>query len=861
MQLMRASRLRRDSDSRTTGRRLRSGWKSAAIGLEALENRQLLSTYNVATSGSDSASGASASPFKTIQKAASVLRAGDTLNIRAGSYAGLDASGLSGTQSAPITIQADPAATPGSVVINSPDDQSDGITVDGSQWLTIQGLTVKASAMSRDGIRIVSGSNNTSIVNCDVSGANRFGLFASGSSNVRIEGSYLHDNPGDGSAMTGHDAYITGGCINAIFRGNTVARAGSQGLHMNADGGAVSGALVENNTFIDNVNNGINCDGVTNSTFRNNVIVGSTKHGISMYQIDGATGSTGNVIENNTIYSPNSSGAGIQLTASSTGNTIFNNIIVGGSDGAINVSSDSKSGMVSDYNAVQDRFTNNGSIVNLSSWRSGTGQDAHSFVAPSASTLFVNSGAGDYHLRSGSPAIDAGTSSLNGKSAPTSDLEGNARPAGGAFDIGAYESGSTAPTSDTTAPTISGVGAANLSSSGATVSWTTNESSDSQVEYGTSTSYGSSTSLNTSQVTNHSAAVAGLQANTLYHYRVKSSDAAGNLAVSGDFTFTTTAAADTTAPTLSAIAAGTLANTSATITWATNEASDTQVEYGTSTSYGSATALDGTLVTNHSAALSSLQAGTQYHYRVKSRDAAGNLAVSGDFTFTTTSATSPDTTPPAIWAIAASGTTTNSANISWTSDEPSDTQVEYGTSTSYGSSTALNTALVTSHNAGLSNLQAGTVYHYRVKSRDAAGNLAVTADQTFTTVAAPTSAGDTTPPTASLSANNVTSRGATSYTFKVTYTDNVRVSVSTLGNREILVNGPNGYSQLATLVSIDINSNGTPRTATYRITPPGGFWNRFDNGTYSVVMRANKVLDTAGNPVAPGTIGTFSVRI
>src|SRR6185295_2507417 len=50
---------------------------------------------------------------------------------------------------------------------------------------------------------------------------------------------------------------------------------------------------------------------------------------------------------------------------------------------------------------------------------------------------------------------------------------------------------------------------------------------------------------------------------------------------------------------------------------------------------GSATTLDVTLVTAHSQGLSGLVPATLYHYRVKSRDAAGNLAVSGDFTLTT----------------------------------------------------------------------------------------------------------------------------------------------------------------------------------------------------------------------------------
>src|SRR5207244_3834968 len=56
------------------------------------------------------------------------------------------------------------------------------------------------------------------------------------------------------------------------------------------------------------------------------------------------------------------------------------------------------------------------------------------------------------------------------------------------------------------------------------------------------------------------------------------------------------------------------------------------------TSYGSSSTLNTALVTSHSVSLTGLLASTTYHYRVKSRDAAGNLQTSGDFTFTTRSA-------------------------------------------------------------------------------------------------------------------------------------------------------------------------------------------------------------------------------
>lgn len=101
---------------------------------------------------------------------------------------------------------------------------------------------------------------------------------------------------------------------------------------------------------------------------------------------------------------------------------------------------------------------------------------------------------------------------------------------------------------DVMAPIISNVNKTNITQTSVTVTWITNEASDSQVDYGTSTSYGSSSPLNSTDVTSHSVALSGLTAGTLYHYRVKSRDAAGNLAISGDFTFTTLSAADVTPP-------------------------------------------------------------------------------------------------------------------------------------------------------------------------------------------------------------------------------------------------------------------------------------------------------------------------
>ena len=96
---------------------------------------------------------------------------------------------------------------------------------------------------------------------------------------------------------------------------------------------------------------------------------------------------------------------------------------------------------------------------------------------------------------------------------------------------------------------------------------------------------------------------------------------------------------DTTNPIISQVTATNIGASFVAINWSTDEPSDSQVEYGTSTSFGSNTPLDTVLATSHSLTLNSLSPNTPYFFRVKSHDAAGNLGNSGTFTFTTTPAT------------------------------------------------------------------------------------------------------------------------------------------------------------------------------------------------------------------------------
>src|SRR3989344_620791 len=100
----------------------------------------------------------------------------------------------------------------------------------------------------------------------------------------------------------------------------------------------------------------------------------------------------------------------------------------------------------------------------------------------------------------------------------------------------------------------------------------------------------------------------------------------------------------------------------------------------------------------------------------------------------------PDFTKPVISAVVSSNITQTSAVIFWITDELSDTQVQYGPTASYGSSSGITPTLVTAHSVNLFNLQPGTTYHYRVTSKDRSGNLAISPDFIFTTVTLPPSA-------------------------------------------------------------------------------------------------------------------------
>jgi hypothetical protein len=236
--------------------------------------------------------------------------------------------------------------------------------------------------------------------------------------------------------------------------------------------------------------------------------------------------------------------------------------------------------------------------------------------------------------------------------------------------------------------------------------------------------------------------ISNLAADTEYHFRVKSSDSSGNQSVSGDNTFVTAAISSpapnnpsVTLPVASSVTELEVSPTAETISWTTDLPADSQLFYGTTSSYGQSTTLDASLVNVHNVTLTNLIPNTTYHYQIKSKTADGHYAVTTDEDFSTAQA--PIRAP--IISSVSSSVSTNSATVTWITDVAATEQVEYGLSTAYDSQTVEDETLATSHSVTITNLAPNTTYDFRVTSENSLGDLSLSANHTFTTSAAASS--------------------------------------------------------------------------------------------------------------------------
>ncbi len=326
------------------------------------------------------------------------------------------------------------------------------------------------------------------------------------------------------------------------------------------------------------------------------------------------------------------------------------------------------------------------------------------------------------------------------------------------FRISATNAGGTSKGLDETfktlptAPAVVTKAASSVAQTAATLSATVNpnggEVTTCNFEYGTGTAYGKTAPCSTLPGSGTSAvavsvALTGLTANTTYHFRISATNA-GDTSTGSDETFKTLP----NPPTVEAKPASLLTQTSATLNGAVNpegaEVSKCEVEYGTDTAYGktapcSTSPGSGTSPVAVSAALTGLTADTNYHFRISATN-AGGTSKGSDETFKT------QTNAPAVEAKQALSLTQTSAVLNGTVNpeggEISSCDVEYGTSTTYGSSVPC-TILPGSGSgpvavsASLTGLTADTIYHFRISASNASGTSRGP-DETFKTLATTT---------------------------------------------------------------------------------------------------------------------------
>ncbi len=296
------------------------------------------------------------------------------------------------------------------------------------------------------------------------------------------------------------------------------------------------------------------------------------------------------------------------------------------------------------------------------------------------------------------------------------------------------ESTTSSNTSFVTTPYVGYVAFWGVNNSSVTISWSTDMPANTFVAYGTTPALGQTSPVQSDLSNSHGLVLTGLNPGTTYYFRTESTTTGGNIGGSAIYSFTTTGSPASPAPVISSVLVSAITTTSATITWKTDQPSSSLVNYGTTTSYGSSSPLDSSLVTSHTVSLSGLTPGTTYNFNVISTNSTGTSAgMSTNYTFQTTPVVS---TPPAITNVTAGTITGASATITWTTDQPSWSLVNYGFSTSYGSSSQLDTNLVTSHSVTLTGLTPGRFYDFDVVSENAAGLSSRSTNYFFQTTAA-----------------------------------------------------------------------------------------------------------------------------
>lgn len=457
-------------------------------------------TYYISPSGNDANPGTSAQPYRTIARGVAQAVAGDTVIVGDGTYGNeghiSDGSGGYNGYAAPVTIST---------------------TGTSSAWITLKA--------QNKGQAILDCGTTSTALGCDkYIYLNPTAAYWSIQDFVIMRGAF----GGIGSDSGSSHIRITGCLIENIGYWNNPTQIGESGIGFSSTS---TDWWIEGNVIHDvgriaavNLDHGIYAEG-NNATVINNIFY-NMPHGWAI-QLGNGAGSW--LIANNTFAFPNQTQGGghIMLWNTNTNITIRNNIFsnpLSSQSYAIAQYTSTLSGCSVDHNLIY-----------------GAAGVMPSAAACTLSNNLIGSNPGftnvaslpyDFHVAAGGPGVDAGMT----VSSVTLDMDQTPRPQGAAYDLGAYEFHTAAPTP----PSISGVFTSAITSSSAVINWSTNEPANSSVSYGVS-SYTSTTTIDPNLVTQHSYTIVGLQPSTTYHFQAVSQDSSNLAGYSSDATFTTSA--------------------------------------------------------------------------------------------------------------------------------------------------------------------------------------------------------------------------------------------------------------------------------------------------------------------------------
>lgn len=335
--------------------------------------------------------------------------------------------------------------------------------------------------------------------------------------------------------------------------------------------------------------------------------------------------------------------------------------------------------------------------------------------------------------------------------------------------------------SDMEAPEIDNVEITNVTEVSATVTWTTDEESDSLINYGLSDNYGIIRDPLPDRIV-HEMIVDKLDPSTTYHFRIVSIDDVGNQAISGDFTFTTAGLEDiegielvptveeraiveqviealrqvTTEEALKIIKEQLeiqiegvtedltiigppqveVFTTRAIVRWITDRPSDSSVSFISQNEYNPLSidpykftqSSQDEEVIEHEVEIIGLDAFTKYHFQVSSTDELDITGKSGDFTFTTKAIL------PQISNLRTLKVEETSATLAWDTTVPASTLVEYENLDTGEKRTVGDPSFITDHQLRISDLVLGTQYRATVIAENSSGDRVRSVPITFLTV-------------------------------------------------------------------------------------------------------------------------------